>query len=197
MCHIQILKPQLAVADLKKVLALEPQNAQVRKELESTQKLLRKIEFEKAIEVEEEKSAVERCLEIIVEGACEVEKNYEGPRLETTDDGKFKITMEFIRSMMQWFKDGKTLPRRYAWEIALGAHDHFVKEESLVDVKVEKDVTIDVIGDVHGQFFDVLHLLSLTGEPSNNHILLMNGDLVDRGSWSVEVILTAFALKCM
>lgn len=69
MCHIQILKPQLAVADLKKVLAIEPQNAQVRKELESTQKLIRKIEFEKAIEVEEEKTAVERCLEIITEGA--------------------------------------------------------------------------------------------------------------------------------
>ncbi|KAH9083732.1 phosphoprotein phosphatase [Lactarius deliciosus] len=195
MCHIQILKPQLAIADLKKVLALEPHNAQVRKELESTQKLVRKIEFEKAIEVEEEKSAVDRCLEIIAEGACEVEKNYEGPRLETTDDGKFEITIEFIRSMMQWFKDGKALPRRYAWEIVLGAHDHFAKEESLVDVKVDKEVTIDVIGDVHGQFFDVLHLLSLTGEPSRDHILLMNGDLVDRGSWSVEVILTAFALK--
>ncbi|KAH9054197.1 phosphoprotein phosphatase [Lactarius vividus] len=195
MCHIQILKPQLAVADLKKVLALEPQNAQVRKELESTQKLVRKIEFEKAIEVEEEKSAVDRCLEIIAEGACDVEKNYEGPRLETTDEGKFEITIEFIRSMLQWFKDGKALPRRYAWEIVLGAHDHFAKEESLVDVKVDKGVTIDVIGDVHGQFFDVLHLLSLTGEPSKDHILLMNGDLVDRGSWSVEVILTAFALK--
>ncbi|KAH9051401.1 phosphoprotein phosphatase [Lactarius deliciosus] len=142
MCHIQILKPQLAIADLKKVLALEPHNAQVRKELESTQKLVRKIEFEKAIEVEEEKSAVDRCLEIIAE-------------------------------------DGKALPRRYAWEIVLGAHDHFAKEESLVDVKVDKE----------GQFFDVLHLLSLTGEPSKDHILLMNGDLVDRGSWSVEVIL--------
>ena len=143
-----------------------------------------------------------------------MEKTYEGPKLEKTNDGKYAITIEFIRSMIQWFKDGKTLPRRYAWEIILGAHDYFVKEESLVDVKVENDATIDVIGDVHGairsllaprtsklrsfagQLYDVIHLLSLTGEPSPKHILLMNGDLVDRGSWSVEVILIAFALKC-
>jgi serine/threonine-protein phosphatase 5 len=50
--------------------------------------------------------------------------------------------------------------------------------------------------DVKGQFYDMLHLFSLTGKPSNKHFLLMNGDLVDRGSWSVEVILTAFAFKC-
>jgi serine/threonine-protein phosphatase 5 len=42
----------------------------------------------------------------------------------------------------------------------------------------------------------MLHLFSLTGEPSEKHYLLMNGDLVDRGSWSIEVILTAFAYKC-
>jgi serine/threonine-protein phosphatase 5 len=86
MCHIQILKPQLAVADLKKVLALEPQNAQIRKELESTQKLVRKIEFEKAIEVEEEKSAVDRCLEIIAEGASVSPCSSVLPRSRTTDE---------------------------------------------------------------------------------------------------------------
>jgi hypothetical protein len=42
----------------------------------------------------------------------------------------------------------------------------------------------------------MLHLFSMTGEPSKKHYLLMNGDLVDRGSWSIEVILTAFAYKC-
>lgn len=47
-----------------------------------------------------------------------------------------------------------------------------------------------------GQFYDYLHLLSLTGLPSDKHALLMNGDLVDRGSWSIEVIITAFAFKC-
>jgi serine/threonine-protein phosphatase 5 len=49
---------------------------------------------------------------------------------------------------------------------------------------------------VSGQYFDVLKLFQLTGEPTEAHALLMNGDLVDRGSWSIEVILVAFAFKC-
>ena len=55
--------------------------------------------------------------------------------------------------MIQWFKDGKTLPKRYAWEIVIGAHDQFVKEDSLVIVNIEEGVTCDVIGDVHGTYF--------------------------------------------
>ena len=47
-----------------------------------------------------------------------------------------------------------------------------------------------------GQLYDVLRLYDLTGPPSEKHYILMNGDLVDRGSWSVEVILLAFAYKC-
>lgn len=43
----------------------------------------------------------------------------------------------------------------------------------------------------------MLHLYSLTGQPTEKHCVLMNGDLVDRGSWSIEVILTALAYKCM
>ncbi|TEB17657.1 hypothetical protein FA13DRAFT_1650020 [Coprinellus micaceus] len=69
-CHLQLMKYQLAVADFKKVLALEPHNDTVRSQLVSTQKLIRKIEFEKAIEFEGEKCAVDRCLEIIQEGTC-------------------------------------------------------------------------------------------------------------------------------
>ncbi|KAF8650446.1 hypothetical protein AX16_005249 [Volvariella volvacea WC 439] len=193
-CFIQIMKPQSAVPDFKKVLALEPNNESVRAQLTSTQKLIRRIEFEKAIELDEEQSPVDRCLEIITEGGCDLEKTYTGPKL-VFEDGKYSITLEFVRDMIQWFKEGKTLPKRYVWEIVLGAHEQFKKEESLVDIKLEEGMTCDVIGDVHGQFYDMLRLYSLTGEPSDKHLLLMNGDLVDRGSWSIEVILTAFAFK--
>ncbi|KAF7306087.1 Serine/threonine-protein phosphatase [Mycena chlorophos] len=194
LCQLQVLKPAAAVTDFRKVLALEPKNEAVRAQLTATQKLIKKIEFEKAIEVEGERSAVLRVRDIIAEGGCEVEKAYAGPILPFAD-GKYSITHEFITSMIEWFKQGKTLPKRYVWEIVLGAHDHFAAEESLVNVDIDEGVTCDVIGDVHGQFYDMLHLYSLTGEPNEKHYLLMNGDLVDRGSWSIEVILTAFAFK--
>ncbi|KAF5370719.1 hypothetical protein D9758_001898 [Tetrapyrgos nigripes] len=193
-CNLQILKHQAAVADFRKVLAIEPKNETVRSQMVLTQKLIRRLEFEKAIEKEGEQNPVDRCREIIADGGCELDKNYTGPKL-VQEGNKFQITKEFIPEMIEWFKSGKNLPKRYVWEIILGAYEHFSSEESLVNVDLEDGVTCDVIGDVHGQFYDLLHLYSLTGEPSEKHYLLMNGDLVDRGSWSIEVILTAFAYK--
>ncbi|KAG7446306.1 protein phosphatase 5 [Guyanagaster necrorhizus] len=193
-CYLQILQPQKAVPDFRKVIALEPKNETVRAQMVSTQKLIRKIEFEKAIEVEGEKSPIERCYEIIAEGGCDVETTYSGPKLPLTD-GKYGITPSFIKDMVEWFRNGKNLPKRYVWEIVLGAYNHFQAESTMLEVALEEGVTCDVIGDVHGQFYDMLHLYSMTGEPNEKHYLLMNGDLVDRGSWSIEVILTAFAYK--
>ncbi|KZV73299.1 Metallo-dependent phosphatase [Peniophora sp. CONT] len=127
-------------------------------------------------------------------GGCFLDKGYAGPTLPE-QNGKYSITLDFVEGMIAWFKEGKTLPKRYVWEIVLGAYETFASEPSLVDVPVPEGTTIDVIGDVHGQLYDVLHLFSLTGTPSENHMLLMNGDLVDRGSWSIEVVLLAFAYK--
>ncbi|KAI0341951.1 phosphoprotein phosphatase [Trametopsis cervina] len=194
-CYLQTLKYKQAIADFKKLLQLEPGNQLVRTQMDSTQKILRKTEFEKAIEMEEEKSAVERCLEIINEGGCDLDKAYDGPKLPQDENGLYSMSRDFIHEMLEYFKTGKTLPRRYVWEIVLGAYNAFVAEESLVTLALEDGVDCDVIGDVHGQYYDMLHLFELTGEPSETHCLLMNGDLVDRGSWSIEVILTAFAWK--
>lgn len=72
--------------------------------------------------------------------------------LTQTDGGKYSISLEFVREMMQWFKDGKALPKRYVWEIILGAYALFEKEPTMVDVLLEKGKSIDVIGDVHGLF---------------------------------------------
>lgn len=56
--------------------------------------------------------------------------------------------------MMKLFKDGNALPKRFVWEIVLGAYSVFEKEPSLVELKLESGKSVDVIGDVHGVFGD-------------------------------------------
>ncbi len=51
--------------------------------------------------------------------------------------------------------------------------------------------------DLMMQYFDLLNIFELNGLPSNDNPYLFNGDFVDRGSFSVEVIMTLFAFKCL
>lgn len=54
-----------------------------------------------------------------------------------------------------------------------------------------------IFGDTHGQFMDLSHILSdkVAGFPSVKQQFLFNGDFVDRGRQSFEVIMTLLAIK--
>lgn len=47
LCQISIARPHKAVVDLKKVLTLDPNNKLARTQLDATQKLIRKADFER------------------------------------------------------------------------------------------------------------------------------------------------------
>ncbi|WVN87414.1 uncharacterized protein L203_102593 [Cryptococcus depauperatus CBS 7841] len=200
--YLAILRPTNAVPDFKKALSFEPNNKTIRDQLGITVKLIRRIEFEKAISVGETESASQRCLTLIQSGACALDtsalsKSADMPLPVIPEDpiARYTPTKEFVEGMVQSFKNGGKVPKRVAWEIILGCMSVVEKEKSLVEITIPDGVTLDVIGDTHGQFFDVVNLLSLTTPPSPSHWMIFNGDLVDRGSWSVEVVLTAFAYK--
>ena len=99
--------------------------------------------------------------------------------------------------MLDHFKEQKKLHKKYTYMIMKQAKEIFDSQPTIVDVQIPENSKLTVCGDIHGQFYDLLNVFSWNGLPSQTNMYLWNGDFVDRGSFSVECILTLFAFKIL
>lgn len=171
-----------------------------------SEKIVRRLEFFRAIELGDEPSAAEGLdLDSMV-----VDVDYDGAKLGN------EMTQEFIDDMLERFKNGKKLHKKYVYQIVIAVKKIVYEEPTLVEVEVTNNMQLTICGDTHGtynqsyflqsseinmwltevgQFFDLMELFRLNGFPTEKHCYLFNGDFVDRGSWSTEIALLLYAYK--
>lgn len=188
--HLAMGKFKEALKDFQQVKRICPNDPDATRKLKECEKAVQKIRFEEAIAVHDSER---RSVADSIDFRCiEVDPQYTGARIE----GEV-VTLDFVKKMMDDFKNQKFLHKRYAFQIVLQARELLRAMPSLVDISVPDGKHFTVCGDVHGQFYDLLNIFELNGLPSEDNPYLFNGDFVDRGSFSLEVILTLFAFKCM
>src|SRR2546421_5106211 len=109
MANTAILNAREALRDFKTVVKKAPNDKDAKLKLAECEKIVRRIEFLKAIEVGEPPSASEGLdLDSIV-----VDSKYDGVLLEK------EMTQEFIDDMLTRFKNGKTIHRKFVFQIIM------------------------------------------------------------------------------
>lgn len=186
--YMSLGKFKLALMDYKTVVKARPNDKDAKDRYMECRKMVKVSAFNKAISVEDKKNIADT---INLEDMA-IEDEYTGPKL---DDGK--VTLEFMKDLIEWYRNQNKLHRKYAYKILLDVKSWFMAQPSLVDITIPSEKKFTICGDIHGQYYDLLNIFKLNGLPSETNPYLFNGDFVDRGSFSVECIFTLFGFKLL
>jgi serine/threonine-protein phosphatase 5 len=102
---------------------------------------VRQLNFFAAIELADEPSAAEG-LDL---DSMTIEPDYDGVKLEN------EMTQEFVDDMIERFKNGKKIHKKYVYQIVIAVKNIVYEEATMVEVKIPDDVKLTVCGDTHGK----------------------------------------------
>ena len=76
-----------------------------------------------------------------------------------------ELNEEFLYSLQLYFLNDGLLPRKYLYKLLSIIEDYFrsSKTNTVIDIGLKKDTVINVCGDIHGQYYDLIKILQLRG----------------------------------
>ncbi|XP_058922875.2 serine/threonine-protein phosphatase with EF-hands 2 isoform X2 [Kogia breviceps] len=119
--------------------------------------------------------------------SIEVPDSYTGPRLS------FPLLPDHATALVEAFRVKQRLHARYVLNLLYEARKHLVQLPNINRVSTCYSEEITVCGDLHGQLDDLIFIFYKNGLPSPERAYVFNGDFVDRGKDSVEILMVLFA----
>uniref|UniRef100_A0A8C9H2J2 Serine/threonine-protein phosphatase with EF-hands n=1 Tax=Piliocolobus tephrosceles TaxID=591936 RepID=A0A8C9H2J2_9PRIM len=129
-------------------------------------------------------SEMEKCSDY---ESIEVPDSYTGPRLS------FPLLPDHATALIEAFRLKQQLHARYVLNLLYETKKHLVQLPNINRVSTCYSEEITVCGDLHGQLDDLIFIFYKNGLPSPERSYVFNGDFVDRGKDSVEILMILFA----
>ena len=108
---------------------------------------------------------------------------------------QMNISGNDVRVLLEATRQGRRVDLHTIEALVKAATKHFWTMQRIVSLSpLLATQQLTVIGDLHGSLSDLEAVLSVTGEPTEDNILLFNGDFADRGDHGIEVIAVTCAL---
>uniref|UniRef100_A0A3B1IJV4 Serine/threonine-protein phosphatase with EF-hands n=1 Tax=Astyanax mexicanus TaxID=7994 RepID=A0A3B1IJV4_ASTMX len=116
-----------------------------------------------------------------------VPESYSGPRLS------FPLSVTDTNVLLSAFKEQQTLHAKYVLQLLHETQKFLKQMPNVIYLSSSYAKEITICGDLHGRLDDLLLIFYKNGLPSAENPYIFNGDFVDRGKKSIEIIIILFA----